>query len=137
MLKKLSLGLLFSFFVLLNQIRANSLEYQDNRAGISFSGSRGFTEQIADIMARPPIVNNWAAQQKQAVRPKLPIQGRENLAQHPRSAQFETDFLKLMAHEDERRQITRTVQTIGLNFLAAHYSESGFVPPDADGAVGP
>ena len=110
---------------------------QTSIEGVSFSGSVGFTEQIADIMARPPVVNNSAAQQKQTVRPKLSIQGRENLAQHPRSAQIENDFLKSIVHVDEIHQDIRTVQTVGLNFLATQYSESGFVPPDSDGAVGP
>ena len=111
--------------------------HQISNEGVSFSGSPGIVEHIANIMARPPVINSASAQQKQIVRHKFSIKGRENLAQHPRSAQIESDFLKSTTHVDETRQITRTVQTVGLNFLAAQYSESGFVPPDADGAVGP
>lgn len=141
MLQKTSWGLLF-FSLLINNQLINALNTDHHSIvptpseGISFSGSLGITEHVADIMARPPVFNNIAAQQKQAVRPKLSIQGRQNLAQHPRSAQIENDFLKSLTLADQTRQTTRTVQTIGLNFLAAQYSESGFVPPDADGAVG-
>ena len=136
--------LLMVFLIMPSKHYAGSLDWHKshehlithNPEGVSNFGSMGFSEQIADMMNRPAVVNSFAAQQKQVIRPKLSIQGRKNLAQHPRSEQIESDFLKSIACAGEARQITRTVQTVNLNFLATQYSESGFVPPDADGAVG-
>ena len=72
------------------------------------------------------------------VEPHHRIADRENFPPHPKSFAFEAQILeKMQAQSLEATRTAQTVQRVALNFLGAQYSESGFVPPNADGAVGP
>ena len=105
------------------------------RSGISFEGSQGIMESVDTIMGRP---YDEAMVHRQIVKPRHRIADRENLPQHPESFAFEARFLEKMQEQSlEATRTAQTVQRVALNFLGAQYSESGFVPPNADGAVGP
>jgi|GEM_PF-2379307 hypothetical protein len=103
--------------------------------GVSFVGDAAVIESVDDIMGRPPTSQYATLAQKQITRPRHRIH-RENLPVHPQSEAVEHRFLESAQRGLVPRSVP-TVQRIGLNFLGAQYSESGFVPPDADGAVGP
>ena len=107
---------------------------QASRSGDSHYGSEGVTESVAQIMQRP---FDETIARKQMAKP-LHIIHREGLPQHPESFAVEARFANQQrAYPSQKTRATSTVQTVALNFLGAQYSESGFVPPDADGAVGP
>lgn len=101
--------------------------------GDSHLGSVGVKESVKQIMMRLPVHSIARPQVKKAR--KVP---RKNLPQNPQSALVQTSLDAAALQECEKRQELRnpTVQTVALNFLGAQYSESGFVPPDSDGAVG-
>ena len=101
--------------------------------GVSFTGDLAIVESVDQIMARP--LSSGTIQQNRTARPRR--LNRENLSQHSQSALIEHDFLQTIGRTEAVTRAVPTVQKIGLNFLGAQYSESGFVPPDADGAVGP
>lgn len=114
-----------------------------SNSGVSYTCQKGIIETVDQIMSRSPGVK--AA--KQIVRKQLFI-NREHLPQHPASHEVEQRFEQklipiLPPHSNDKPTPIQapapeqSVTRISLNFLGADYDESGFVPPDADGAVGP
>jgi uncharacterized repeat protein (TIGR01451 family) len=108
----------------------------ETTVGVPWTGSPGVTETVADIMERERLA---------PPRPFALSQVRET---HP-----EIDLRKLLPPRQPRpapavsqwppTAITRslptpyTPQTVGTSFLGARLSESGFIPPDSVGDVGP
>ena len=112
-----------------------SFVYCQEHKGLHLKGSSAVTESVAQIMERSvePTMRNQYNKQFRL------IPNRAHLPQHPHSLAVKTQLDKMQKEnllESPVRSLA-TVQTVALNFLGAQYSESGFVPADADGAVGP
>ena len=107
-----------------------------DKRGNSYQASKGIRESIITIMAREA-VRAKVPHHKPIIRPRK-FFDRSGLPQHPASAHIEATFLQKTSKRSVPLALTRspTVQRVALNFLGAQYSESGFFPPDADGAVG-
>ena len=136
-MKRLKTILGFFVLILFCSVANADLEYH---SGSSFTGQPGICEHVDLIMKR----SKHLLEQTNAVKPivrKSHLINRQNLPQHPESSALERRFMENYEQTSQATNNlaarTQPVQQIGLNFLAAQYSESGFVPPDADGAVGP
>ena len=101
--------------------------------GVPWTGEPGKTETVAEIMARqahrPPLAE---VEPHERIPERIRI--RRDLPQNPGAlpvAQFPPA-------ESSTQLSPQAPQTVGVNFLGAQFSESGFViPPDSMGDVGP
>lgn len=102
----------------------------------SLDGSKGFPETVAEIMERqrntPPSDNVLKDAEEKEKNPD-----RTNLPQN-QGSKSESSFPPLTLDQINHQNQTReTPQTIGTSLLGAQLSESGFIPADNMGAVGP
>jgi hypothetical protein len=102
----------------------------------SLDGNKGFPETVAEIMERqrsmPPLENIINDAEEKERNPD-----RRNLPQNPESKE-ESSYPPLTADQKNHQNHTQeTPQTIGTSFTGVQVSESGFIPADNMGAVGP
>lgn len=106
----------------------------EESVGIPWDGESAITESVADIMAREAQVQAMASQgpQKPVETHRRLLSHRENLPQNP-------DALKLEPTAPDRASLPSTLaaQTVGSSFTGVVLADSGFIPPDSMGAVGP
>ena len=101
----------------------------------STNGDRGFPETVADIMERdkflePKVLDTNPKREE-------PYPDRSNLPQNP-DAKPESTYPPLTNAERQKQQNqTDNPQTISTNFTGITISETGFIPADNMGAVGP
>src|ERR1043166_9424961 len=110
-----------------------------DEVGIPSTGDPGVTETVSEIMGRQknvPLQSYLKPGQSDEGRllpdrknfPKDPASPR--VAQHPPSGKAGSPAPSIDAP-------LITAQSVGVSFLGAQISESGFIPPDSMGAVGP
>lgn len=101
-------------------------------------GNIGFPETVAEIMERerlmPPMDNTI---HENELEERLNYPDRRNLPQNPDSKQ-ESSYPPLTAEQKNHQNHTKeTPQTVSTSFTGVQLSESGFIPADNMGAVGP
>jgi len=105
-----------------------------DQVGIPWTGQSGVTETVSEIMARDknlPLQSSLQPAQSDEGR-LLP--NRKNLQQYspsPHISQSPAETTNLTA------SALVNPQSLGVSFIAAQISESGYIPPDSMGAVGP
>lgn len=107
----------------------------DDEIGIPWTGQTGVTETVTNIMARnKQLPLQSSLQPAQSDEGRL-LPNRKNLGQNsfsPNSSRY-----PVSAAAPVEASAFITPQSIGTSFLGAQLSESGFIPPDSMGAVGP
>jgi len=105
-------------------------------AGTPWTGQPGVTETIADIMAREAARGPQVGLGARELKPRL-VRNARGLPQNPKAPPTRRWA------ESDRHLMGRASsaalgpQTPGTNFLGAQLSDSGYVPPDSMGDVGP
>src|SRR4030095_16832003 len=102
----------------------------------STDGNHGFPETVEQIMERDkllPALDNVIHENEEK---ELPYPDRKNLPQDP-GAKDESSYPPLGDKIHNQNNTTDNPQTISTNFKAITVSESGFIPADNMGAVGP
>src|SRR5437867_2967533 len=144
MMKREFPRLIFSSVLLLCLIvNARPMQSQGNsEVGIPWNGEPGIRELVKDIQVRPGDIKKGPVVHRRA------RANRENLPQDPNSPQVtkpagsaaspKGDFSSLdsLRTADIPLQFN-LAQSSGTSFIGANLGMSGFVPPDAMGAVGP
>ena len=115
----------------------------DSVADVPWTGKAGIRESIRDIMARERAQLPGGPPERITSRGRIPHEKRENsdapkIQQGPSAnpAQFEEGPAITSALTTDS-PFEFDIQTPGTNFLAATYGISGYIPPNAVGAVGP
>lgn len=103
--------------------------------GVPWSGSHGLTETVDQIMAREkqhPFVLSGVREPKPEPTAPQPIK-----QDNPAAPQVARWPLSLLPPRTGQILGPFAPQTVGTSFLGAQVSESGYVPPDCMGAIGP
>jgi hypothetical protein len=108
----------------------------DEVAGLPWQGEAGITETVADIMARESQLPRFAVTAPREIKPRL-VPHREYLQQNPDAPQVSRWSDELGAALPELAVQPFSPQKVGVSFLGARLAESGYIPPDSMGAVGP
>jgi hypothetical protein len=104
--------------------------------GTPWRGEDGVTEHVRDIVTRgraerpytgPPRVAGRPGQEEERLEPKAANPDAPMVAQWPITPEMAV----------ARQTAPLTAVTLGTNWLGPRFSESGYVPPDSNGAVGP
>jgi len=98
--------------------------------GIPWTGDMGITMTVDQIMAQPDSIANLIIPREHETR----IKKKKNPDAIDRPAYPYDPTIDYANYGDAERTPT---QTIGVNFLAPVLSQSGFIPPDNNGAAGP
>ncbi|HEU0040106.1 MAG TPA: hypothetical protein VFR76_12615, partial [Verrucomicrobiae bacterium] len=112
----------------------------DDTVGVPWTGPAGTTETVAQIMARekklPPQANAAARQARRRLLPphRKPAEDDGGEAEGPIAVFVPPGQNNRPANPQGGPFLP---QTVGTGFLGAQLSESGFIPPDSMGAVGP
>ena len=143
MMKREFPRLIFSSVLLLCLIvNARPMQSQGNsEVGIPWNGEPGIRELVKDIQVRPGDIKKGPVVHRRA------RANRENLPQDPNSPQVtkplapaaspKGDFSSLDSLSADIPLQFNVAQSGGTSFIGANLGMSGFVPPDAMGAVGP
>ncbi len=103
--------------------------------GVPWQGSRGVTETVDQIMERErqhPFVMTGPREPRPE--PKVPRVMKQD---NPRAPSVSRWPLALQQAPSGQSSTLLAPQTVGTSFLAGQFSESGFVPPDCMGSIGP
>lgn len=107
--------------------------------GTPFVGDKGITESVAQIMARQQLEPTLEPfNPLLALKEEMEVE-RDHLKNHPGSpisSQWPLPTNRLAPGGNLRGGGPLLPQPIGVSFLAIQSSESGFIPPDTQGAVG-
>jgi hypothetical protein len=118
---------------LLPLLRAGAQEAREV-VGVPWTGASGITETVEQIMAREigrkPF--EWSEARETRPEPRVPRHEKRENPNAPTASQWPA--LSDLSPQGNPRL---SPQTVGTTFLANQLSESGFVPPDVVGAVGP
>src|SRR5437762_14138501 len=106
----------------------------DSIAGSPWKGEPGITERVSDIMERDrraPQAPPGLVREPKEWEFDLKKLGRRHDPSAPAASQWPP--------QDRFSSLSEPLipQTVGTSFLAARLNESGFIPPDSMGAVGP
>lgn len=114
------------------------LHAQSNRSvgetpGKPWIGERGVVESVSDIMARAHEFDLLVPKQLREPReePEVPPPNRVPNPNSPEVSQWPPNPVPAPAVQ------LMNPQTVGVNFLGAQSTESGYIPPDSQGDVGP
>ena len=102
-------------------------------AGLPWHGAPGITETVAGIMNRERLTPVVSSGEPKETKPRHVLNGlqRQNDEAAPAVPQWPP------ASNSPSLSEPLSPQTVGTSFLGAQISESGFIPPDSMGAVGP
>ncbi len=111
---------------------------EDATVGQPWTGAAGVSESVAVIMAREAARGPQAPASVQERKPRF-VRDARNLPQHPQAPPGyrwpESDHTRVVPFVRESAPFIP--QTAGTSFLGAQLGDSGFVPPDSMGDIGP
>jgi uncharacterized repeat protein (TIGR01451 family) len=102
--------------------------------GVPWTGQPGITETVAEIMARERLAPRVDTTRPRPSKPEVEFRRQQPLRQNPGAAAVSRWPMigpRLVAPRPYNPQ------TVGTNFLGSQLLESGFIPPDSMGDVGP
>ena len=102
--------------------------------GTPWTGEPGITETVAEIVERARAEEEQATQ---TPRVRKPVGVKTEPKQENPDASALPQWPPLSEVEAERAEAPSTAFTVSTNFLGVRLSESGAIPPDTNGAVGP
>ena len=106
----------------------------EDTVGVPWTGQPGITETVAEIMARERLAPKVAASGPRPSKPEIEYRRVQPLRHNPAAPavpRWPMVGSKFAAPQPYNPQ------TVGTSFLGAQLSESGFIPPDSMGDVGP
>jgi uncharacterized repeat protein (TIGR01451 family) len=106
----------------------------EDKVGVPWTGQSGITETVAEIMARERLAPKVDATRPRPSKPEVEFRREQPLRQNPSAPAMPRWPMigpRLVAPRPYNPQ------TVGTSFLGAQLSESGFIPPDSMGDVGP
>jgi hypothetical protein len=129
------MSFIISFYFISLELSFAQKKLDGGVVGMPWNGARGITETVGDIAAREKAQPVLKAQ---GLRPRkeefeLPEKTQDNpLA--PAVSQWPP-----LSEQQKLNKFLRTMapQSVGVNFLGVQSSESGYIPPDCNGDVGP
>jgi len=106
--------------------------------GIPVQGEPGITETVREIMEREAVLpQDYYPNTRKRINPNKKETEYKIDAQNPNSPESSQWPLPDQDQKNLKPDQTDNPQTIGTSFLAMKVSESGYIPPDTQGDVGP
>ncbi len=125
--------LFLGFFLLIEFSFAQPSSSPGGIVGTPWIGQKGVTESVSEIMSR--------SEEFARLIPKQPRQPREEEGEVERAEQKENPNSPMVANWPPSSvpapAMSLNPQIVGTSFLAMQVSESGYIPPDNQGSVGP